>query len=70
MMGKNICHYIFSSLLSKNKMSLLLKNIFFYTNHKSQNRKFLWLGKTFVPYCFALFMALNTKMWCFYALIS
>ena len=41
-------------------MSVLLKNIF-YTNHKTQNRKFLWLDKTFSSYYFASCMALKPK---------
>ena len=60
-MWKNICQYIFSSLLSKIEYSVLLKISFLYTNHKSQNGKFLCLDKTFVSYYFALFMALKPK---------
>ena len=70
-MLKNICH-IFSSLPSKIETSVLLKNIqyFLYTNHKSQNGKFLWLdNKTFVSFYFALFIALKTKTGRFHALI-
>ena len=68
-MWKNICHSIFASLLSKIETSVLLKISFLYTNHKSQNGKFLWLGKTFVSYYFASFMALKPKQEVSYALI-
>ena len=60
-MWKNISQYIFSSLLSKIEMSVLLKIFFLYTNHKSQNGKFLSLDKTFVSYYFASLMALKPK---------
>ena len=46
---------IFSSILSKIETSVLLKNI----NHKNENRKFLWLDKTFVSYYLISIMALN-----------
>ena len=60
-MWKNICQYIFASLLSKIETSVLLKIYFLYTNHKSQNGKFLWLVKTFVSYYCVPFMASKPK---------
>ena len=68
-MWKNIFHYIFSSLLSKIETSVLLKMSFLYTNHESQNGKFLWLDKTFVSCYLALFMASKTKTASFHDLI-
>ena len=65
-MWKNICHYIFSSLLSKIERSVLLKNIFSLYKSKSQNGNFLWLDKNFVSYYFASFMTLKTKTSSFY----
>ena len=61
MMWKNICQYIFSSLLRSSKIetSILSKIYFLYTNLK--DRKFLWLDQTFVSYYFASFMALKLK---------
>ena len=74
-MWKNICPYIFSFILSRIETSdQYYQNIsFLYTNHKSQNGKFLWLDNTYffflVSYYFSSFMALKTKMGSFYALI-
>ena len=54
----------------RSKHQYYYKYIFFiYANHESQNKKFLWLDKTFVSYYFDSFMALKTKTGSFYALI-
>ena len=63
-MEKHLSLYIFSLLRSKRRY-YLLKNIFLYAIHKSQNGKFLWLDKTSVSYYFALCMTLKTKTGCF-----
>ena len=57
-MWKNICPYIFSFILSRIETSdQYYQNIsFLYTNHKSQNGKFLWLDNTyFFFFSFLLF---------------
>ena len=67
-MWKNICHYSFSSLLTKSNATII-KTSFVYTNYKNQNEKFLWLGKSFASSYFASLMALKTKAGSAYALI-
>ena len=56
-------YFLFSSV------TIIKNHLFFYTNHKSQNKKFPWLDKTFVSYYFVSFMTLKTKTKSFYPLI-
>ena len=61
MMCKNICNYICSSILSKIKTSVLLKNIFSLYKSQKPKREVSMAWYDLVSYHFALFMASKTK---------
>ena len=74
-MEKHLLLYFVFLFYLRWKCQYYQKIYFFYTNHKRQNGKFLWLNKTYVSFflfflfLFASFMALKIKTGSFSALI-